>query len=66
MPNVGADVGAVGEVLVWSWSVAESGRVAPMSEAAASHSIDSLTETGEAVVDSNSAGRSFGVFKSTW
>ena len=51
MPNV-CVAWADGEEVVWSWSVAASGSVAPMSEAAACRSIDSLTEKGEAVVES--------------
>ncbi len=47
---------ADGEEVVWSWGVAASGSVEPMSEAAACCSIDSLTETGEPVVEFASAG----------
>ena len=55
MPNV-CVAWADGEEVVWSWSVAASGSVAPMSEAAACCSMDSLTETGEVVVEFASAG----------
>ena len=55
MPNV-CVAWADGEEVVWSWSVAASGSVAPMSEAAACCSINSLTETGEVVVEFASAG----------